>query len=123
MLTPRLWRPLSGCGPATCSPPIVGTSARYGRSMPSRSRCCRSARLVLGRPFLYIGRSGLCKGQRDAVDAVTQPRRLRAVAEQIAEVRVAAATGHFTLAIPGARLTVHDVLLGDRLPIARPARA
>src|SRR5262245_1342784 len=73
------------------------------------------------RPGVRLG-SELHESQRDRVDAVAEARRLRAIVEQVAEVRVATHAFHLALGTALARLPVHDVLLRDRRGEARPTR-
>src|SRR5262249_31461335 len=61
--------------------------------------------------------------ERHRIDAVAEASRLRSIAEQIAQMRVASAARDLAVRVPAARLSVVHVLLGDRLPIARPSGA
>src|SRR6185312_4384591 len=61
--------------------------------------------------------------QRDRVNAIPQPCRVRTVIEQIAEVCITPTTRHPAVGIPVTRRTVMHVLLRNRLPEARPPRA
>ena len=63
------------------------------------------------------------KSQGHRVNAVAKPRRPRPIVEQVAKVRIASAASDFAITIAATRLSVPHILLGDRLPEARPAGA
>ena len=94
------------------------------RWTPRDARCARwrggGFAALAGRSRCRARASGLHEPERYRIDAVAKPRRLRTVIEQIAEVRIATPTGDLTVRVTAARLAVLHVLLGDRLPEARP---
>src|SRR4051812_35405916 len=64
------------------------------------------------------------EAQRNAVHAVTEPGRLRPVVEDVAEMRFAKRAGYLGAGHAEAGVVGREhVLLGDRLPEARPAGA
>src|SRR5215831_3025812 len=65
----------------------------------------------------------LHEAQGDGVNAISEPGRLGPVIEEISEVRVTTTTRYFTFRVTVARHAVSYVLLGDRLPEARPTGA
>src|SRR5690606_20453167 len=82
-----------------------GVTASFARTAPLRS-------------------GALLERERGGVDAVTQPRRLRAVGEHVPEMCAAARAAYFLAAAAEGKILVNaDRLLPDRLIEARPAGA